>query len=219
MVRRTRGFIRDVYAETDPENGRKFLRFEDETRSYFPDRIPRTVRFAIDERSATDAYAKLYAQPMIDLVNALTLPRYGLGNYIAPAPDAPPTPSEARIMQDLSRAGRRLMGFCRTNLFKRLESSGYTPSPSTKPQGMTSAGSKSSHPPSRYTWTKKAASPRNFISARATPPVRSTSAKSSNTLAIAGPPADYPSFVAKAKPCHASTLFIPQTCGIIKEAW
>ena len=28
------------------------------------------------------------------------------------------------MLQDLSRAGKRLMGFCRTNLFKRLESSG-----------------------------------------------------------------------------------------------
>jgi superfamily II DNA or RNA helicase len=126
MVRRTRGFIRDVYAETDPESGRKFLRFEDGALSYFPDRIPKTVRFAIDEHSATDTYARLFAQPVIDLVNDLTLPRYGLGNYIAPAPDTPPTPSEARIMQDLSRAGRRLMGFCRTNLFKRLESSGHS---------------------------------------------------------------------------------------------
>jgi ERCC4-related helicase len=29
-------------------------------------------------------------------------------------------------MQNLGRAGKRLMGFCRTNLFKRLESSGYS---------------------------------------------------------------------------------------------
>lgn len=29
-------------------------------------------------------------------------------------------------MANLSRAGKRLMGFCRTNLFKRLESSGYS---------------------------------------------------------------------------------------------
>ena len=36
----------------------------------------------------------------------------------------PPTPSEADRLQNLSRAGKRLMGFCRTNLFKRLESSG-----------------------------------------------------------------------------------------------
>ncbi len=126
MVRRTRGFIRDVYAEFDPQSGRKFLRFEDGTCSYFPDRIPRTVKFAIDGRNPNDDYAKLYAPDVVDLVNALTLPRYGLGNYIASQPDSPPTQPEARVIQDLSRAGRRLMGFCRTNLFKRLESSGHS---------------------------------------------------------------------------------------------
>ena len=35
------------------------------------------------------------------------------------------TPQELKIVADLSRAGKRLMGFCRTNLFKRLESSGW----------------------------------------------------------------------------------------------
>jgi hypothetical protein len=126
MVRRTRSFIRDVYAEPDPDNGRKFLRFEDGTRSYFPDRIPKTIKFPIDEKNSQDTYAKLYDRRIVDLVNALKLPRYGLGNYVAPSPDSPPTQAEARILQDLSRAGRRLMGFCRTNLFKRLESSGHS---------------------------------------------------------------------------------------------
>jgi superfamily II DNA or RNA helicase len=126
MVRRTRSFIRDVYAEPDPDNGRKFLRFEDGTRSYFPARIPKTIKFPIDEKNPKDTYAKLYGQPIVGLVNALKLPRYGLGNYVAAAPDSPPTQAEARILQDLSRAGRRLMGFCRTNLFKRLESSGHS---------------------------------------------------------------------------------------------
>ena len=126
MVRRTRGFIRDVYAETDPESGRKCLRLEGGGFSYFPDRVPRTLKFSLDEKNPSDAYARLYDRPVVDLVNALTLPRYGLGNYIAPAPAKPPTQAEARILQDLSRAGRRLMGFCRTNLFKRLESSGYS---------------------------------------------------------------------------------------------
>jgi superfamily II DNA or RNA helicase len=126
MVRRTRGFIRDVYAEPDPDNGRKFLRFEDGTRSYFPDRIPKTVKFPLDDEDPHDPYAKLYDQPIVDLVNALSLPRYGLGNYVTAAPDSPPTQAEARTLQDLSRAGRRLMGFCRTNLFKRLESSGHS---------------------------------------------------------------------------------------------
>ena len=40
-------------------------------------------------------------------------------------PHEPPTQAETKVIQDLSRAGKRLMGFCRTNLFKRLESSGY----------------------------------------------------------------------------------------------
>ena len=52
------------------------------------------------------------------------LPRYGLGNYVVERPHEPPTAAEAGIIADLSRAGKRLMGFCRTNLFKRLESSG-----------------------------------------------------------------------------------------------
>ena len=55
---------------------------------------------------------------------ALTLPRYGLGNYSRSVRTSRQPLAEARIIADLSRAGKRLMGFCRTNLFKRLESSG-----------------------------------------------------------------------------------------------
>ena len=124
LVRRTRSFIQDNYAETDPETGRKFLTYEDGGRSFFPTRVPKTVTFAIDESDPTDQYARLYAQDVVDAVNALHLPRYGLGNHILDAPQPPPTSSEARRLDDLSRAGKRLMGFCRTNLFKRLESSG-----------------------------------------------------------------------------------------------
>ena len=47
-----------------------------------------------------------------------------MANYLSDSPDTPPTPAEERHVKDLSRAGKRLMGFCRTNLFKRLESSG-----------------------------------------------------------------------------------------------
>jgi len=125
MVRRTRGFIMENYAETDPANGRKYLTFEDGRRSYFPARVPRTVAFKIDDRDPRDPYARLYAPSIVDTINHLGLPRYGLGNYVAPAPHEPPSQDEARTIQDLSRAGRRLMGFCRTNLFKRLESSGW----------------------------------------------------------------------------------------------
>ena len=124
MVRRTRSFIQDNYAQTDPDTGRKFLIFEDGTRSYFPIRKPKTVKFNINDQDPNDQYARLYSSDVVDIVNSLNLPRYGLGNYIVEKPHEPPTPNEARILQDLSRAGKRLMGFCRTNLFKRLESNG-----------------------------------------------------------------------------------------------
>ena len=124
LVRRTRSFIQDNYAETDEENGRKFLTYEDGSRSFFPNRVPRTVKFAIDDSDPNDQYAKLYSQSVVDTVNELHLPRYGLGNYVLEDLDAPATTAETRQIDDLSRAGKRLMGFCRTNLFKRLESSG-----------------------------------------------------------------------------------------------
>jgi SNF2 family DNA or RNA helicase len=124
MVRRTRTFIQDNYAETDPETGRKYLTLEDGSRSYFPTRLPRTVKFRINDKDPEDQYAQLYADEVVDAINHLNLPRYGLGNYLAASPHEPPTQAEGKVIGDLSRAGKRLMGFCRTNLFKRLESSG-----------------------------------------------------------------------------------------------
>jgi hypothetical protein len=124
MVRRTRSFIQDNYATLEPTTGRKFLTFEDGTRSYFPERVPKTVKFRIDERNPADQYARFYAADVVAAINTLNLPRYGLANYVAATPHQPPTPAEGRQLADLSRAGKRLMGFCRTNLFKRLESSG-----------------------------------------------------------------------------------------------
>lgn len=125
MVRRTRSFIQDNYAHTDPSNERKYLILDDGSRSYFPIRKPVTAKFAIDEKKPSDKYARLYGPDVVDIINKLNLPRYGLGNYLAPSPHDPPTQTEATQLQDLSRAGQRLMGFCRTNLFKRLESSGH----------------------------------------------------------------------------------------------
>lgn len=126
LVRRTRTFIQENYAETDAATGRRYLTFEDGTRSYFPARVPRTVRFAIGEGDPNDSYARLFSDGVVHVINSLSLPRYGLGNYVAATRQKPPTSAEAKILGDLSRAGRRLMGFCRTNLFKRLESSGWS---------------------------------------------------------------------------------------------
>ncbi len=124
LVRRTRSFIQENYARQDPENGRRYLTFEDGSRSYFPVRTPVTIKYEINDQDASDQYARLYAPDIVETINALNLPRYGLGNYVAAKPHHPPTPSESKQLDDLSRAGKRLMGFCRTNLFKRLESSG-----------------------------------------------------------------------------------------------
>ena len=124
LVRRTRSFIQDNYADTDQETGRKFLTYEDGSRSFFPTRVPKTVKFAIDDSNPDDQYAKLYSTKVVEIIKRLNLPRYGLGNYVLKIPETPPSKTEERQIDDLSRAGKRLIGFCRTNLFKRLESSG-----------------------------------------------------------------------------------------------
>lgn len=124
LVRRTRSFIKDNYTKVDPLNGRNYLLFEDSSRFYFPTRVPFTKPFVIDDKNPDDAYARLHSDEVVDIINHLHLPRYGLGNYITSTPHEPPTNAENIQLQGLSRAGQRLMGFCRTNLFKRLESCG-----------------------------------------------------------------------------------------------
>ena len=124
LVRRTRSFIQENYARIDAETGRKYLEFQDKSRSYFPIRVPRTVKFLIKDEQTTnnDPYALLYSEAVVQAISELNLPRYGLASYINKR--TKPTGAEAAIIQSLSRGGKRLMGFCRTNLFKRLESGG-----------------------------------------------------------------------------------------------
>ncbi len=125
LVRRTRSFIQENYAEVDEATGRKYLSYERDSRYYFPTRCPKTIRFEINDKDRSDQYARLYGDEVVGTIDQLSLPRYGLGNYLAATPEEPPTQTESSQIQDLSRAGKRLMGFCRTNLFKRLESSGH----------------------------------------------------------------------------------------------
>ena len=126
LVRRTRTFIKENYAQTDPSNNRKYLLRSDGNRDYFPERVPKTAKFDVDDQNAEDQYAKLYSDFVVDIIDKLTLPRYGLGKYIDESTPVPPNSAEAQIVVNLSRAGERLKGFTRTNLFKRLESSGYS---------------------------------------------------------------------------------------------
>jgi superfamily II DNA or RNA helicase len=124
MVRRTRTFIKENYAKLDEDTGKRYLTLEDGTRSYFPTRVPKTLTFTVNDRDARDQYAQFFSPTVVTTIGALALPRYGLGNYEDSAPEVTPTDKELNQLADLGRAGQRLRGFCRTNLFKRLESCG-----------------------------------------------------------------------------------------------
>ena len=122
MVRRTRSFIMQHYAQED-EKG-KYLQFSDGRKSYFPKREPKTIKFTFDENNNSDPYAQLYSDEVVEAINSLSLPRYGLKNYLTDSLQLELAEHHTQIIDGLSRAGTRLMGFCRTNLFKRLESTG-----------------------------------------------------------------------------------------------
>jgi superfamily II DNA or RNA helicase len=148
MVRRTRSFVERNYAfiecpacqtivtatqeacsncsRVKAKTDRRFLVLEGGARFHFPKRQPKKLEFRIRDKHPDDQYARLYSDVVVDTIKLLHLPRYGLANYLVATLDVPPTASEAELMKNLSRAGKRLIGFCRTNLFKRLESSGHS---------------------------------------------------------------------------------------------
>jgi len=121
LVRRTRSFILDNYAELDPISGRRYMRLRNGNLSFFPLRVPRTVHL-----QPSPQYQRLYSDQVVLLINSLSLPRYGLGQYVTKSAHKNATDDEQKLLDNLSRAGVRLMGFSRTNLFKRLESSGMS---------------------------------------------------------------------------------------------
>lgn len=122
LVRRTRDFIIKEYAKID-ENGKPYLVFSDGEKHYFPERKPIRVEYQFKDN---DPYAKLYSEKVIETITELKLPRYGLGKYVDQNQFISKTAEESKILDDLKKARQRLIGFCRTNLFKRLESEGYT---------------------------------------------------------------------------------------------
>lgn len=128
LVRRTRSFIKNNYAKHDDALNRKYLEFPNGDRSYFPDRLPKKVDYIFDPNDPNDQYAQLYSNKIVNIIDDLILPRYGLGQegYENKNTEVEITREELLIKENLSRAGTRLIGFARTNLFKRLESSGYS---------------------------------------------------------------------------------------------
>jgi len=125
LVRRTRSFIIRNYAEFDEGGQRHFLTLRTGERMYFPLRQPVSVRFPSNPHDPGDPCARLMRDDVVNVLNQLRLPRYGRSSHRLPPDRLPKDLSDAdgKILDDLSRAGPRMKGFCRTNLFKRLESS------------------------------------------------------------------------------------------------
>ena len=125
MVRRTRQFIVRTYATFDAERKRYYVTIG-ERRAYFPLRQPRTLSFTLNEDDPHDQYARLYSAQVVQVIEQLALPRYELAAYVQQTAARRASPAERDLLDNLARAGRRLIGFSRTNLFKRLESSGHS---------------------------------------------------------------------------------------------
>ena len=97
--------------------------FPDKTRSYFPERLPKAIKFTT---TPGDQYSRLYSEDMITLMRSLLLPRYGLNKYISEAKTSDASRHEQQLIENLSRAGQRMMGFCMSTFFKRIDSSGFS---------------------------------------------------------------------------------------------
>lgn len=122
LVRRTRTFIKDNYAHIGAD-GRKYLEFPDGTQASFPERIPSSLRF---QTNPQDQYSRLYSSKMDELMMSLNLPRYGLSEYINVTEQSSATVADKKKLENLSRAGKRMMGFCRSTFYKRMDSSGLS---------------------------------------------------------------------------------------------
>lgn len=128
MVRRTRAYLISRLPEEnfDKERDRWFIQLGTGMRSYFPVRTPIRLEFPMDDKDANDQYARLFNPSVVATIESLHLPRYGLGAYIDEGALTSVTSEQATILDNLSTAGARLIGYCRTGLLKRLESSGHS---------------------------------------------------------------------------------------------
>ena len=121
VIRRTRGFIEENYAERD-EQGRSYLDLGDGNgRFHLPRRMPRRW---VWETQSEDPAVELENDAVLDLLNSLSLPRYRLQEFIKPG--MAPTPAEEEVLQGWSESGHgNLTGITRSMLYKRLSSGGY----------------------------------------------------------------------------------------------
>jgi len=118
LVRRTRSFIKESYGKKD-KSGRYYIEVSGGDKSFFPKRTAKTVRYEVD-----DQYNRLFSEEVVDMINGLKLARYDLREYKKKDLGIL-TEMEKNLFKDLERSHAHPKGFCRINLFKRLESSGF----------------------------------------------------------------------------------------------
>ena len=119
LVRRTRSFIKENYGKKS-KSGRYYIEATAEGKKFFPKRIAKTVSYQVDEQ-----YKRLFSGEVLDIINNLKLARYDLNQY-KKKDLTRLTVEEKNLFKDLERSRAHPKGFCRINLFKRLESSGFS---------------------------------------------------------------------------------------------
>ena len=72
-----------------------------------------------------DQYSRLYSEKMVAMMEELLLPRYGLTKYLNEAKAEEASRAEKQLIENLSKAGQRIMGFSKSTFFKRMDSSGF----------------------------------------------------------------------------------------------
>ncbi len=122
MVRRTRTFIAANYTDTDEQG--KYLKMPGSGKWRFPKRVPKNVKYDTGDAADNDIAAKFYSPTVEGVIRSLQLPRYALKDYLNLSAPQLKTEAALDVVKRLSRAGRRLIGYCRIGLFKRLESAG-----------------------------------------------------------------------------------------------
>jgi superfamily II DNA or RNA helicase len=118
LIRRTRSFIKNNYAQKD-EKGSEYLTFSSGEKFYFPTRIAHPIEHSFKNG---DPALLMVSDQTLDSITDLLLPRYGLARYVNSKYKT--TSHEDELIEKWEKASGHLSGFVRTGLFKRLSSCG-----------------------------------------------------------------------------------------------
>jgi hypothetical protein len=122
LVRRTRTFIKEKAAAAGQIDDRGvYLTFSDGDKFYFPKRVPGPIQHSFTEN---DAAAIMASDATFTGLDALLLPRYGLGEYLAKGQTY--SEEEQKTLDAWKRSKGQVRGFVRTNFYKRLSSCGHS---------------------------------------------------------------------------------------------